>query len=506
MVVRADEGEIIIDLGLERGLQPGDEIRFYRRIVVNHPVTGKQIIDRFPIGIVRPAEVGTHLSIVTGVRVEPGAPGALRRMPKKGDFAVVVRARAPVAAAAAPSASAASTERAVRSSRPADEVAIEAVLAQTLGEPLSGRIAAWESWQRAFPDSAHANAVGRELAVLRAHRERAREAATPEPPPPVTVRFDSVRRIRVGRPAEMALAVENLERVEEMRLLVRRKGATSWEEVDASREPDGYYRAPMPPELTAGPGQLEYLFEAVRDDATLQPVAGTLSQPRRLSVRPAPVGEGAEGHSRAAILTEYVDFNLSGDAADHYLRVEGAFTYDVGWWQMDAFRVGVGTIDGEGGPTEAIDAGEPTRKLTLGYAFAETQFGFGEWVGTSTKIIGGNHRATAEGTAKAVVGFEGRLRFGRRLGTRLEIGGSLLEDLGNQGVAEMFIEVFPRVPISAAVAVTNLPVDADLGVRLTSQAGYRFTDWLTLQAVFGWNARTITHQGLTTGAALALDW
>ena len=78
--------------------------------------------------------------------------------------------------------------------------------------------------------------------------------------------------------------------------------------------------------------------------------------------------------------------------------------------------------------------------------------------------------------------------------------------LGSRAFTEMHIETFERVPLAAAVTVTNLPVDGDLGLQLDLRAGYRVFDWLAVNALAGWNARTINHYGFTGGGGLTLNW
>ncbi|MCA9539896.1 MAG: hypothetical protein KC620_13455 [Myxococcales bacterium] len=117
-------------------------------------------------------------------------------------------------------------------------------------------------------------------------------------------------------------------------------------------------------------------------------------------------------------------------------------------------------------------------------------------------------RFRGEAAAEAVdePGVEARLRIGRFDGTRLVIGASAIEGLGSRAFTEMHIETFERVPLAAAVTVTNLPVDGDLGLQLDLRAGYRVFDWLAVNALAGWNARTINHYGFTGGGGLTLNW
>ncbi|MCA9546951.1 MAG: hypothetical protein KC613_21260, partial [Myxococcales bacterium] len=64
VVVAVDGGEIVLDVGRRQGVAPKTTLRLYRRLVVQHPVSGEQLEDRFPIGEVQPAEIGERLTIV----------------------------------------------------------------------------------------------------------------------------------------------------------------------------------------------------------------------------------------------------------------------------------------------------------------------------------------------------------------------------------------------------------------------------------------------------------
>lgn len=166
----------------------------------------------------------------------------------------------------------------------------------------------------------------------------------------------------------------------------------------------------------------------------------------------------------------------------------------------------MGLLDGEGGTVEGLAAGVPSEQIALGYAFAALELGLGEFVGLGARITGGNHRANDDGTASQVFGLQGQLRLGDDAGTHLRLGVAALDDLGSRFFADFVIRSFERLPITASAEATNLPVDADYGLRLTGDVGWQATDWLTLKVEAGWNARTINHYGFTTGLGLAMDW
>ncbi len=50
VVLRIDGAEFVIDLGLGAGLEQGMLVTLYRTVKVRHPVTGKDLLDRFAVG------------------------------------------------------------------------------------------------------------------------------------------------------------------------------------------------------------------------------------------------------------------------------------------------------------------------------------------------------------------------------------------------------------------------------------------------------------------------
>lgn len=496
VVVKVDGDEVVIDIGRAAGLPAGEPVHLFRRMVVQHPISGATIEDRFPIGAVTPAQVGELLSIVRDV-------GGLERPPVPGDFAVFrppPPPPPPVAATPMPG-------RVVE----ADTAALEAIHAQCLGQSLPRRIELYEGFVAAFPQSRHGPAVGRELVALRAlltqvQSPAAAAPATVAPPDGLTVRHLAPRPVIAGERVEVAVAVIEGDRITELRLLAARAGSESWVVRPMARDGDFYHRAELPGALLAEPGRVHYVVEAVRSDGRLEAIAGRHDRPVVVEVEPLPPGRQPPGGSRLDLMARYVDFNSAGDAIDAWFQFEAGFTYEVALWFIRAVRVGVGVIDGEGGPTDAIDAGAPTRAINLNYAFAEVEVELGQWVGVAGRLIGGNQQGDDDMPRQAMTGIEARLRIGRFDDTRVVAGVSALDSLGARGFLDMHIEVFERLPMRAGVTVTNLPVDEDIGVQIDYQLGYRINDLLTLNAQLGWNARTINHYGFTAGGGLSLEW
>ncbi len=503
VVVKVAEGEVVIDLGRANGVPPEGRIELYRRMVVEHPITKETIEDRFPIGAVVPAQVGSLLSIIREV-------DGLQRPPVPGDFAVY-RPPATVAPPPAPKPSAAPSERARTPSLPPDRVALSATFDESLGRALPERIALYEAWLAAFPESALRDRVGVEVATLRRLVEQARDAApqtatTAPDPDALTVRHQPIQAVYVGESVEIAIALIETDAVEQVRLLSARDPEETWTVQPMARDGDYYFRARVPAAQLAEPGELRYVVEVVRPDGRLAAVVGRSRSPETVEVLPLPPGADPPGASHLEITARMVDFNTVGDAVDRYFHFESTFSYALGWQALRAVRVGVGLIDGEGGPTESIDTGGETRTVLLNYAFAEVEVEAGEWVGFAARLAGGNQQAGPDDPRAAMVGTEARLRLGRFDETRFVAGVSVLDVLGVQGFLDAHVEVFERLPMRLGVVVTNLPVDADLGVQIEYRLGWRVLDWLTLAAEVGWNARTINHYGFTGGGGLALDW
>lgn len=496
VVVRVDGDEVVIDIGRAAGLPAGEPVHLFRRMVVQHPISGATIEDRFPIGAVTPAQVGDLLSIVRDV-------SGLDRPPVAGDFAVFRPPLPPPPVMASPA-----------PGWPAepDTAALEAIHAESLGQSLPRRIALYEGFVAAFPQSRHGEAVGRELVALRALLTQVQSPAaaaaptTIAPPDGLTVRHAAPRPVIAGDRLEVAVAVVEGERIVELRLLSARAGSESWVTRAMERDGDFYHRADLPGALLAEAGRVHYVVEAVRSDGRLEAVVGQYGQPVVVEVEPLPAGRQPPGGSQLDVMARYVDFNSAGDAIDAWFQFESAFTYEVALWFIRAVRVGVGVIDGEGGPTDAIDAGAPTRAINLNYAFAEVEVELSEWVGLAGRLIGGNQQAADDTPRQSMTGIEARLRIGRFDDTRVVAGVSALDSLGARGFLDMHIEVFDRLPMRAGVTVTNLPVDEDIGVQIDYQLGYRINELLTLNAQLGWNARTINHYGFTAGGGLSLAW
>lgn len=496
VVAVENNGEVIVDLGTGDGLPHASSVHIYRRVEVVHPTTGKKLVDRFPIGTLALDDVGALLSIAHDYR-------ELSRRPSVGDFVVFEPVPESPVAVLAPSGEPGEP------APPADpaRAAVEDAFAQTLGRPYTERIQVWEAYLAAHPASPYLDPIGKELTMLRAEVRRQREPVLPpEPGEPARLisRQSAPREAWPDDPLQVHVAVAESELTEAVRLLVRRRGAVNFETVPMHRVGDRAWRAEVPQELRS-PGRLEFFTEIVRTNGELEPVGRGSAALGTVTIN-KPIGARASdaGRSRATTRVEFVDFK-SGKGQDHFVRFESDYTYRMDSGMFQAFRVGVGIFDGVGGTVDGIALGE-TRSRQVNFGFAELALGFHEYFGINLMASAGNHHQTEAGTAEGVFGFGGSLRIGELDGTRLDLGVTLTDEIGNEAWTRFTLDAIDRVPLSAGVIVTNLPVGADLGVSLELGAGYEVTDWLALGLTTGWNARTINHNGFTAGTSAILRW
>ena len=520
-IVSLDQKELVVNLGTDQGLVPKSKILLFRRLVVMHPYSKKPIVDRFPIGAVIPDEVGKRLSIIRRWNT-------LSRAPERGDIAVF-RIQPQIKRTRPKPMTVSSNKKGMS----ADGVALHNVFVSTLGEPIDNRIIAYQNFIKGFPKSELVDAVGAEIYTLREFEKSMRapkvaavQAKTPTSPPQIKARAAQPSPIAVDESLEIVVAIANPEYIDQVSLLLarsakaqgnsaKRKATEGWKVIKMSRDGDYYYRAKLPAELVKDPGEIDYFIEAVRKNATFEAIHKSSSDPGKITVNLPPAGDQAPGKTQVSIIGRMVDFNQPGEARDGYNQFETTISYDINYQNLRAVRFGIGSLSGGctlSDESECVDDWSGAQKesdeqrLSLNYAFAEAEIG-GQWIGFAGRLTGGNHQGGVGNTARKANGFEVRARIGELQKTRLVLGLATLDDLGSKGFLDAHIEVLEKIPLKAGVVVTSLPVQSkDWGVQLSAQAGYRITDMLSLQSLFGWNLRTINHYGFTLGGGLGLEW
>jgi hypothetical protein len=306
-------------------------------------------------------------------------------------------------------------------------------------------------------------------------------------------------------------------------LHVRAVGATGFERIELAREHGIYLRGTIPAAMVAAPG-VEYFVEALAADGAASAAYGSDRAPARIAVAPPPLMARFTPTRRRTQLTmigSYLDFatfdrrtgsdGTRVDHTDHFAQAEIDVRYRLDG-QLTGVRLGFGSYGGRGGFserawTEANQA--PVIGFQYGYVEGELRLPLGRRVpplGIAGRFIAGVGR---EGFG---LGGEARLRLGDLDRTNLSVGLSAVEQVGF--LTEMRLETWPRpeLPIGLAVAVTDQPGNGDLGVRLSTDVGYRVRPWYDTRTVgrptvrVSYQGRTATHAGIGGGVGLVFDW
>ena len=482
-VVAIDAGELVVDLGIARGVHSGDVVELWRPLRIKHPVTGQMLTDRFRIGTLRLTQVRPSLSIAA---IE----GAVGRPPATGDIVIVPEsAREP---AAAPTTKVLTTTTTVVPEDP-DAAALAKLMSTLIGATPEMRIRAYESFSRAHPNSRFAAVLNEEAASLRA-------VATPATPKP---RFDAsaprLDRVRAGE--TQRIAVELDARFVGGVVHVRRKGTPGYRSLPMNSIGPRYWAATLPADAMTASG-MEYFVEGVSPDSTVA-LIGSADAPRQVDVEPeqqASVNRHV-GLAQVSLQSEYASFNAKR-ANDYVFQTEGT----VGWRLHDegirAVRSGFGVLRGEGGSLEQLDTKNlPPDKVGLTYGYIELEIAMSpNYALIGRPILG----LRDEGLTGGAAAF---FRIGNDLRTNLLIGGEILGGVGQRAIVELDWRTIKRVPIVLRSEVTTQPsTSGDIGARAIAQIGYEFLPSLAVSARGSYQGRTINHAGPGGGVAVSYQW
>ena len=544
-IVRIDGDLLYFDVGTDRGVRVGQTVRVLRTIIAKHPVTGRRLVDHFPLGTLVVEGAGNILSVgkaqrriaplvkigdVVNVSQPPSSP-----VPSSPAGRVVASAPSAVASAGpgdkgrptGPAGSAAEQAGAARPAAvaptapdpsPASQVmkAYEAALGRGLPE----RIRVFESFLSTHRDSPYRAAIEQELFHLRTllrtleqtadqlarardQRARAAAAASAPAPAPRDVPVANVllpSRIDVGQPLEVTIYVGNPGTVRSAVLYIRRDGEPTYQLLPFKEDATGYYRVQVPERLTAA-GAVE-LFVGLRNpEEQLFLLSGSADQPTPVRIEP-PVGpppSPGPNHSAVSGFFEFVDFNrFRGN--DYYFNAEADFMYRIGGI-LYSVRTGFGTLSGYGESVNNLDVlNLAPRPVGINYGYLEGELRFHRLVGLAVRGLAGQSKAGPGG------GAELKLRIGSEMGTNLIIGGAIVSDFGALAQLKLEWNVIRNWPMSVTVVATNQPVQTDLGVRLIYQVGWRFRHWFAPTLRVGYDVRNINHGGLSLGLGVVMGW
>ncbi len=297
--------------------------------------------------------------------------------------------------------------------------------------------------------------------------------------------------------------IDEPEQVRQIRVLAQIPGDVQWETVVMERTGDFAWSASLPDEVLTG-WTVAWFVEWVNLDGDIAPIRGSGTAPRATVIRESPAPGDPAGRSSLVLSTEWVDF-ASDSLVDHYFVSEAMLRYRVERRNLLFVRTGVGFLDGRGTSLHGYATDASVEHQQAAYGVLELEVG-GDLVGLGGGVALGRLANDESSYFGQFVSPRLRLRIGGTDDTNLELGTSWAEDVGYEGWARVAIAALPRVPITADIGVSSLPVGEDVGVRLGGSVGYRFNPRFTLIARFSMNARTIYHVGVSGGAAIRLDW
>ena len=299
---------------------------------------------------------------------------------------------------------------------------------------------------------------------------------------------------------------------------VRALGGGEYVRIPFKRAEDLTFHAVLPGEMIQAPG-LEYYIGSVDRGGVERLHFATPERPHPLIVR----GESPEdrmalrlarhdGHrSRFQLvgdLTAYGSRAVRGSELNERITEEGVQTEaDSDWfWRTELsytyrplkllydFQFGVGVMrgsraavaleDGEEVPV-GLEEGASADEPGLNYGYGGISLELLPNLSTDLRLILG---ASELGF---VAGVGGLVRLGRIAGTRLEVGGEVIQDAGALGFFRFAWDTVERVPMALAVELTTWP-DSDANPRATRllyDLGFEVTDALTVTGRVGYATR-----------------
>jgi hypothetical protein len=346
--------------------------------------------------------------------------------------------------------------------------------------------------------------------------------APPPPPPPLEVTHVPAAQVYTGRDLVLEAEVTPAFRLGALVAHHRRAGEADFHETAFTLTEEGRYAAILPVPAGQHTPVEYYLTARDRDGKESAPFASAerphtvlIQVPDSELEREALLATYGHRRSRVSVFSEYVDFGPSRAGSvrylDRYYRLEADYLHrlltDVGGIRLSSIRIGVGHLRARVPPIQPpippnfppLEGAPPTVRTGLDYGFSELDVGLSPHFGFTTRVVlGGN----AEGFA---AGLGGQLRVGRERGAHVELGVETISGLGTTGTVRLAWDTVRRVPMSAAVQVTNFP-DGPTGVRLLYRADYELSPALTVGALIGYQARISISGGPSLGLSSSYAW
>lgn len=486
VVVALEAGEAYFDVPAAAGVTEGAPARIKHPIRLRHPVTRELVADELPVGTTSVALVGDSLSMA---RL-----GSLAAEVQLGDVVEVLVPGEPDGAEVAEPAPPAPIP-----ALDADTAAVLGVWRDAAGARLDVRIAAWERYLAAHPDSPHAAAVREDLQLLYELRRRGPTPLVDSEPVVAGAEHAPPSRAVRGEPMPVAVALQAPGEVVAAWLHYRRRGDDSYHRADLRAAGDGHLRGAIPGHAVAAPG-LEYFVEVATAAGEAGAAVGRPDAPLAVEVEAPPASDilsSSRGRSRIGIRYTYLDYATfdERDTEDVFSLFEADFLYRLRAPWLYGVRVGMGVLSGRGGHREG-----PPEAAGFQYGYTELEFRTSDTRAFLARLVAGL------GEDGLGFGAEGRLRLGAEDGSNLSFAVSSLEEVGFLSEVRMQWAALRSTPLGFAVAVTDQPTGGDLGVRFSADVGLRALSWMQPTLRISYQGRSVEHSGLGAGLGMVFDW
>jgi hypothetical protein len=378
---------------------------------------------------------------------------------------------------------------------------------RSVGQPLAARIATWEEFLAAHPDSPHAAALREDLDILRAQRDELAPAEIVLEER-IAARLDhrAPTRAHPGQDLDLRFLATSADELAAAWLHYRPRGASAYTKTVLQREAGDTLRARIPASALRAPG-VEYFVEIADRGGRGGTAVATPDAPVAVAVAGPPLArvfDEQRRRSRVTLSSTYLDFATfdvrSGRRTDAFFAFEADFLFRVRS-PLYGVRNGFGVLSGRGGFADRkYDDDAPAPETGFNYGYTELELRGPYRTALRTRLVAG---VGPEGFG---MGVEGRVRLGPEDGTNLSLGASRLAQIGFLTEIRMQWDAVAQAPLGLAVAVTDQPSQGDLGIRLTTDVGYRALSWLQPTLRISYQARTVRHSGVGAGLGLVFDW
>jgi hypothetical protein len=513
-VLHIDGDEIVIDLGHSQ-ISQAQTLVVYRTLEVRHPLSRKLLRDRFVIGELQVVQAGESLSVtrLRGAASHPPAVGDTVELPPSPKPAVALRA--PESAPATQATASLTGQSAAAEPAQSDPTAERVLLSYwyaSLSQPPAARAQLFDDYLQRSPASAYAPSLQDEIRYLRQLDTVMRRDAAGRGDSEAAARSIEMLPLTAasaGRSVELAARARVPNDLRGLILHVRSLEASGYHSIAMELDARGHARARSPAELVKPPG-IAYFIVAVDSEGHGSAALGSPSQPKIAVVRGAVRARvRRERATRVRFSSELVSFDGTS-GRDYYLVNEGDFLYRVRHGLLYGVRMGYGNLRGEGGSVEQLDVQrlEPS-PAGFSYGFFEIELELHRLFGAAMRGTLGLGRPDDPRSQRDGItgGFQARARIGEAEGPHLMLAGELMPEIGQRAYLALVWEAIERLPMTTEIVVTDQPVNSDeLAVRLIFEAGYRFTDRITVSLRPSYQLRTIRHAGPGIGMAATFDW